>query len=144
MRQLFSEVGRAFIRAFVASLVTFLVGILAAPNLVDALALAVAALIASVDAGFKAVQVFIPKLTLAAHVPSAYVHIADAALRAFVATVLVLLPGVWVAPDFQTARSLFIGVIISALTAAVRAVQGLGTVGESPAPSRGIAPAGAA
>jgi len=52
------KVGLSFVRAFAASLIVLLPGILAAPDLSAAKGLAVAALIAAVTAGIRAIQHF--------------------------------------------------------------------------------------
>lgn len=52
--------------------------------------------------------------------------------RAFVGTLLVVLPAVWVAPDYDTAKGILFSGLVAAATAAVRVVQHVlqGTVTE--------------
>ena len=56
MESLLSAAGRAFLRAFVAALVVFAAGILAAPNLNRLVVLGVAALVGAFNAGVRALQ----------------------------------------------------------------------------------------
>lgn len=138
MTHLLSEAGRSFLRAFVGSLLVLLPGVLAAPNLNNAYGLGVAALIASVTAGIKVIQVYIPQLTFEAVVGKAYAAIVDSAARAFLGAFIVLLPGVLNAPDLSTSKTLITAALIAGVTAAVRALQGFLTPGDVPAPPKGI------
>lgn len=140
MSGLLSNAGRSFIRAFIASLIVLLPGILSAPNLSDVRGLATAAVISSIAAGLKALQVFIPQLSFAAFLDNAfYGAIVDSFVRAFLASGITLLLGVLSSPDLSLTRAALTGVLIGALAAAVRAVQGFMTTGEQPAPSTGFA-----
>lgn len=134
MRDLLSAMGRAFLRAFFASGVVLAVGVLSAPNLDAMLSLGVAALIASISAGLKAVQVFVPQLSIAGK----YGEVATVALQAGLAAFLVSLIGLLDAPEFGITRSLLIGAVIAVGTAILRALQGFFTVGESPSPGSGF------
>jgi hypothetical protein len=140
--QLLGAAGRAFLRAWIGSFVTLLLGVLAAPDLDQAYGLGVAALIASVAAGIRAIQEFVPQLSVAAYVDSAYATWVDSFLRAFIGALVITLPGVLNAPDFGTGKALAVAAIIGAVTAAVRAVQGLLTPGDVPAPQTGVRPVG--
>jgi len=135
VRGLLSAAGRAFLRAFVGSLLILLPGVLSAPNLDESFGLGVAALIASISAGVAAVQVFVPQLT----VPGRYGSIIADALRAFLATFLPLVTGVLSAPDLNTARAAGVAALVAAVTAAIRALQGYFTPGEHPNPQTGFA-----
>lgn len=138
MRHLLSEAGRSFLRAFAGSLLILLPGVLAAPDMGQVLGLATAAVIASLVAGFKAIQVFVPQLSFSAYVDGLAGALLDSFSRAFLASFLVLLEGVLAAPDFDAGKSLFVAALIAAVTAGVRAVQGLFTSGEEPAPNTGF------
>jgi hypothetical protein len=138
MAHLLSEAGRSFLRAFVGSLLILLPGVLASPNFATTRGLAIAALIASVTAGIKAIQVFVPQLTFEHVLNHAYAAIADSFARAFLGSLLVLLPGVLSAPDFSTGKGLFVAALIAAVTAGVRALQGFLTPGDVPAPQTGL------
>ena len=133
-KELLSSAGRAFIGAFVASGVALSTGILAAPNLNQAYALGVAALFASVAAGVKVLQEFVPQLRFGSYIPQPYGAYLDAFLQAGLGALLVSLVGVLNAPDLATAKSLFTAAIVGALMAAFRALQGLLTPGETPNP----------
>jgi hypothetical protein len=139
---LLAAAGRAFLRAFIGSFVTLLLGVLAAPNLDQAYGVGVAALIASVAAGIRAIQEFVPQLSLSGWIPNVYASWADAFLRAFVGSLVVTLPGVLDAPDFSTGKALAVAAVIGALTTAVRVIQGLLTPTETPVTGAGVTPAG--
>lgn len=133
-KELLSSAGRAFIGAFVASAIALSTGILAAPNLNEAYALGVAALFASIAAGVKVLQEFVPALRFGSYVPQPYGAWLDAFLQAALGAFLVLLVGVLNAPDLATAKSLLSAAVVGALMAGFRALQGLLTPGERPNP----------
>lgn len=141
MLHLLSEAGRSFLRAFVGSLVILLPGVLAAPNLDGAVALGIAALIASIAAGLKAIQVFVPQLTFAAVLPARFAVFAlwvDSFARAFISTLIVSLTGWLAMPTLDFSKSVVVALLVGALAAGVRAVQSLLTPGEPPNPQAGI------
>lgn len=131
-----SSAGRSFLRAFVGALIPLSIGILAAPNLDQAYALGVAALIASFTAGINTLQEFVPQVTFGA-LFGPYGKIADSFTRAFLGSLIVLLPGVLNAPDLSTAKGLGTAAIIGAFTAGIRAIQGFLTKGDVPSPASG-------
>lgn len=139
MLSLLSAAARAFLRAFFAALLIFAVGLMAAPNLDRIYLLGVSALLGAAAAGFRAVQAYVPKLSLVAYLGHPYGDWGDSFVQAFVASLLVTLIGILGAPDLNTARALAVAGIIGALNAGVRALQGVLTVGESPGPAVGIA-----
>jgi orotidine-5'-phosphate decarboxylase len=55
--------------------------------------------------------------------PSVVRTTAFSAARAFLGAIVVLLPGIWAAPDFGTAKTLAVAAVIAGGTAAVRVVQ---------------------
>jgi hypothetical protein len=133
-KELLSSAGRAFIGAFAVSVVTLSTGILAAPNLNEAYALGVAALFASLAAGIKVLQEFVPALRFGSYIAQPFGAYLDAFLQAALGTFLVLAVGVLSAPDLATAKSLATAAVVGALMAGFRALQGLFTPGESPNP----------
>lgn len=133
-KELLSSAGRAFIGAFAVSVVTLSTGILAAPNLNEAYALGVAALFASLAAGVKVLQEFVPALRFGSYIAQPFGALLDAFLQAAVGTFLVLFVGVLNAPDLETAKSLATAAVVGALMAGFRALQGLLTPGEQPNP----------
>jgi hypothetical protein len=133
-KDLLSSAGRAFIGAFAMSALALSTGILAAPNLNEAYALGVAALFASVAAGVKVLQEFVPQLRFGNYVPQPYGAWLDAFVQAGLGAFLVSVVGVLNAPDLATAKALLTGAVTGALMAGFRAVQGLLTPGESPNP----------
>lgn len=139
MLTLMSEAGRSFLRAFVGSIVILGPGVLAAPSFHQAVLLGMAAVVASIAAGLKALQVFIPKLSFKSisALGIYYVYV-DSFVRAFIAAFLTSIIGIFAMPTFGFSKSLIISVLIAAATAGVRAVQGLLTHGEPPAPSSGL------
>lgn len=138
MKKLLSAAGRAFIGAFAVSVLTLSTGILAAPNLDQAYALGVAALFASLAAGVKAIQVFVPQLSFGAFIRQPIGAYLDAFLQAALGALTVSLIGILNAPDLSTARALITAAVVGALMAGFRALQGLLTPGEQPAPGTGF------
>jgi len=135
MRGVLSAAGRSFLRAFVASVLVFAPGILAAPNLNEAYALGVAALVASFSAGLKALQVFVPALTIPA---GAYTELVNSFVRAALAAFFTSLVGVLDAPNLDFGKAVVVGLVTGALTAGIRAIQGVFTPGDEPAGDRGF------
>lgn len=133
-KELLSSAGRAFIGAFAVSAVALSTGVLAAPNLDQAFALGVAALFASVAAGVKVLQEFVPALRFGSYIPQPFGAYLDAFLQAAVGAFLVSVVGVLNAPDLATAKSLLTAAVVGALMAGFRALQGLLTPGEQPNP----------
>lgn len=141
MRATLSAAGRSFLRAFGASLLVLAPGILAAPNLDQSKLLGVAALLSSIAAGIRAVQVFVPQLSFSELLPDEYAGLGDyldSFARAFIGTFLVLLLGILDAPNFDAGKALLSGLLVGALAAGLLAVQKLWTDGEDPAPAVGI------
>lgn len=131
LKTVLEKAGLSFLRAFAVSALFLSTGVLNAANYSDAKALAIAAVFASLAAGLRAVQEFIPQLT------TGYA-IADSFLRAFLATLSASLIGLFTAPDLAFSKSILLAVLIAAGTAGLRAVQGLFTNGEGPAPNFGV------
>lgn len=138
MTNLLEKAGASFLRAFGAAVLVLAPGIFSAPDLNGAKLLAVAALFAGLAAGFKALQVFIPKLTFAAFIPQPFAAWVDSFVRAFLGAFIVSIIGFFVAPDLATWKAVLTAALVGALAAAFRAVQGLATKGESPAPTSGV------
>lgn len=138
MKSLLEKAGLSFLRAFGASVLVLSVGVLSAPNLNQSYALGVAALVASLAAGFKALQVLVPGVTFAAFVSQPWAAWTDSFTRAFLGAFIIGILGVLNAPDFATGKALAVAAIIGAVTAGVRALQGFVSAGESPAPSVGV------
>lgn len=138
MLHVLSTAGRAGIRAVVAAVIVYAAGIAAAPSL-DKLALfGVALLVAFFAAALRVIQAYLPALSLARYLGHPYGDWADAFLQAFIAALIVGLPGIAGAPNLSTAGALVVALILGALTTAARVVQGLLTVGEMPAPASGL------
>lgn len=140
MRTWLSAAGRSFLRAFGSSLIVLAPGILSAPTIRGAELLAVAGLGAAIAAGIRAIQAYVPSLTVAKYIGNGVGVYVDSALRAFVGSLCVTLPGVFMVNSLHTGTALATAAIIGAVTAAIRALQGSLTVGESPWPQSGIAP----
>lgn len=138
MTNLLEKAGASFLRAFGAALIVLAPGILSAPDLNGAKALAVAALFAALAAGFKALQVFIPGLTFAKFIPQPFAAWVDSFARAFLGAFIASVIGLFVAPDLATLKAAITAALIGALAAAFRALQGTTTKGESPAPASGV------
>ena len=128
----------SFARAFLVTFVMAVTGILAAPNVSAGVALSIAALLASIVAGLRAIQVFIPQLSFDALLPQPYAAWLDSFARAFLAALVVGAIGLLQAPNLPTDRSVYLAVLIGALSAGVRAIQGLLTSGDQPHEARGF------
>jgi len=134
MRELMSKAGRAFLRAFAVGIITYSTGVLAAPNLDEAYALGVAALAASLSAGFSAIQVFVPQLSFGGR----YGEYANEFVRASLGAFLVSIIGILNAPDLAFDKSVALAAFFGALAAGVRALQGYLTKGEFPHETKGF------
>jgi hypothetical protein len=138
VQKLLFAAGTAFLRAFGVTFLLAATGILAAPNVDAAVALSIAALIASIAAGLRTIQVFIPQLSFGSLVKQPIAGWLDSFTRAFLAALVTALTGWLAMPELPTDRSFWYALITGALAAGVRAVQGLLTPGESPAPETGV------
>jgi len=141
MLRLLSEAGRSFLRAFAGALVVLIPGILAAPDLNTGLAFGIAAVIASIAAGLKAVQVFVPALSFKSVLGgkfAPYYAIVDSFVRAFVAALITALLGILAMPTEQWGKALFVAALVGAVTAGFRTLQGVFTHGDVPAPESGM------
>src|ERR1044072_1487964 len=119
MRELLSKMGRSFLRAFAASVLVYSTGVLAAPNLNQAYALGVAAIVAALAAGLGAVNALVPQLTFG----GVYGAVAGSAVRAFIAAFLTGWIGILNAPDLSVTIAAVTAVVIPAATAALRVLQ---------------------
>lgn len=137
MTALLEKAGTSFLRAFGVSFLFFATGILSAPNGQAAWALSVAALAASLSAGLRAVQVFVPQLSFAGIFDQPLAAWLDSFFRAAIAAFIVTVTGWLAAPDLSTWKSVVLAASIGAVTAGVRALQGLLTKGENPNPAVG-------
>lgn len=138
MQKLLYAAGTEFLRVFGVTFLAFAAGILGATNLSSAVALSIAGLAASLAAGLRAVQVFIPQLTFASLLPQPYAAWTDAFLRAFLANFVAALAG-WLAdPNWKAWHAALLGILTGAAVAAVRALQGLLTPGETPKIPNGV------
>lgn len=134
MTVVLERAGAAFLRAFGAAILVYATGVLAAPDLNAALTLGAAALAASFAAGLRAIQVFVPAIStkgVLGDTPGAWV---DSFLRAFLAVLITAATGWLAAPDLTTWKAVATGAIVGAVAAGIRALQGLLTAGEQPAP----------
>lgn len=137
MQKLLYAAGTAFLRAFGVTFLFAATGLLTAPDQHAAVALSWAALVASIVAGLRAIQVFVPGLTVKTLFGPVVGAWADSFLRAFVAALITLLTGWLAAPNWTTWKAALLAVFIGAVTAGVRALQGLVTAGETPVPGNG-------
>jgi hypothetical protein len=138
MKTLLFAASTAFLRAFGVTFLFAATGLLAAPDQATAVALSWAALVASIVAGLRAVQVFVPALSFGALLGQPFGAWVDSFARAFLASLLTLTTGWLAAPDWTTWKAAGLAAILGAVTAGVRALQGLATPSESPAPDVGF------
>lgn len=132
LKKLVYEAGRAALKAFAGTFITFATGLLAATNLKEFTALAVAGLIASVVAAAKAVQVFVPRLSFAELVRQPYASWLDAFTIAGLSAFLVVFQGLSDAPDYEAKKALIVSAVIGGFQAGFRALEGFFTKGETP------------
>ncbi len=139
MTALLERAGASFLRAFGVAFLLLAPGILNAPDQTAAVALSVAALAASIAAGLRTVQEFVPFLTWAALVKQKMIAAwFDSFTRAFVGVFLTFWAGWFAAPEWSTWKSALLAALVGAGTAGLRALQGLLTQGENPAPGSGL------
>ncbi len=137
MKDILAGAGRRFLHAVAAALIVFVLGLLAAPDLIaDNVRLYGVAFLVAIGAAFlKFVSEVFPFFRVANYVSDKYkVYAAwlDAFLQAAVAAFVVTAPGIFNAPDLKTAGALAVAALIGALTAGVRAIEGLLTPEERP------------
>lgn len=137
MKEKLAAAGRRFLHATGAALIVFVLGLLSAPDLVlDNIYLyGVVFLVAIGAAALKFLAEVAPFLSLANHVPDKYriyAAWADAFLQAAISAFVVTAPGIFDAPDLKTAGALAVAAVLGALTAGVRAIEGLLTPAERP------------
>lgn len=138
MKNVLAQAGREFLRAFGAALVILAPGVLAAPNLDQMFLLGVGALAAAIAAGLKAIQAFVPQLSFAEFISQPLAAWLDAFVRAFVAALLVFVIGMLSAPELAFEKAAIVAALVAALSAGFRALEGLLTQGEQPAPGTGV------
>jgi hypothetical protein len=138
MEKLLFAAMTAFGRAFGITFLFAATGLLAAPNLDAARSLSWAALAASLVAGFRAVQVFVPQITFAKIVAQPYAAWLDSAVRSGVAAFITGITGWLASPDLSTWKAALLGIGVGVGTAIVRALQGLLTPSDSPKPGTGL------
>lgn len=109
-------------------------GILAAPNINQAAALAGAASIAALVAGVRALRVFVPGLSKAIsdalNVPIAYAEVVLTGVTTLLVGFIALVEGVLSAPDLEASRAVALAGMLAIGTALVRVVQAFLTPGE--------------
>jgi len=135
VKDILAGAGRRFLHTAAAAFIVFILGLLAAPDLIgDNLRIyGLAFLIALGAAALKFIAEVAPFVSVSHYVPEKYkVYAAwvDAFLQAGIASFVVNAPGVFNAPNLKTAGALAVGVLIGALTAGVRAIEGLLTPSE--------------
>lgn len=143
MKDILAAAGRRFMHAAAAAFIVFILGLLAAPNLVlDNLRVyGVVFLVALGAAALKFLAEVVPFFSLVNYVPERYriyAAWADAFIQAAVAAFVVAAPGVFDAPDLKTAGAIAVAALVGALTAGVRAIEGLLTPAERPATVRAL------
>lgn len=134
MRAILSAAGRAAGRDFLVSFLALATGILAAPNLHQAAALAGAASIASTIAAVRAVRVFAPGISAGIakmlHVPTAMAEVVLTGITTVVVGFIDLSLGVLSAPDLHAARAAGLAGLLGIGTALVRLLSAFLTPGE--------------
>lgn len=134
MRVILSAMGRAAIRDFLIAFLALATGILAAPNVDQAAALAGAASIAGLVAVVRGVRVFIPQLSEALakliHAPVAYAEVILTLITTALVGFIALAEGVLSAPDLGAGKAAALAGILAIGTGIVRVLQAFLTPGE--------------
>lgn len=134
MRTILSAAGRAFLRDGAIAFLALATGILSAPNLNQAAALAGAASIAAIIAGVRAIRVFVPGISKGLAdtlgVPNAYAEVVLTGITTLLVGFIALAEGVLSAPDIATGKAAALAGILAIGTALVRVVQAVLTPGE--------------
>lgn len=130
MKEKLAAAGRRFFHAATAAFFVFLMGLLAAPNLVadNVRIYGVVFLGAIGAAALRFVAEVFPYVSVAQYVPERYrVYAAwiDAFLQAGVSFFVLNAEGIFNAPDLKAAGALAVAALIGAITAGVRALEGL-------------------
>ncbi|MEM3041055.1 MAG: hypothetical protein QXU32_02520 [Nitrososphaerales archaeon] len=133
-----SGAGRAFLAAFGSTLLLLATGVLTAPDVATAQVVAVAALIASVSAGVKALVSWVPLLSFRSLLPQPLAAWVDAFVQGFVGALLVGLANWLDAGDVSNYNTALTAIFVGALVAGVRVLQGLLTEGEYPLLEKGF------
>lgn len=137
MKEKLAAAGRRFLHTAGAAFIVFILGLLAAPDLVldNLYVYGVVFLVAIGGAALKFIAEVFPFVSVAQYVPEKYRVYAgwlDAFLQAGVSAFIVVAPGIFDAPDLKTAGALAVAAVLGALTAGVRAIEGLLTPAERP------------
>lgn len=135
MKDHLAAAGRRYLHTALAAFIAFVLGLLAAPDLIaDNLRIYGLVFLVALGAGaLKFIADILPYFSLQNYVPEkyrVYAAWADAFLQAAVSTFVVEAPGIFNAPDLNAARAAAVAVIVGALTAGVRAIEGLLTPAE--------------
>jgi len=138
-KEVLSAAGRAFLIAFGASALALMSGVSESPNLDQAFALGVAALFASIAAGIKAIQVYVPQVSFGVYIKQPFGAWLDAFIQGAIGAFLVSAFGILNAPDLGvTWKAAVVAAIVGALQAGIRALQGAVTAGETPFEDVGV------
>ena len=137
-KEVFSSAARAFAIAFGSSALVLAPGVLDAADSSTAVALGISALIAALAAGVKAIQEFVPQLSVGSYVKQPFGAWIDAFLQGGIGAFLVVLFDWLNAGDVTNWKTWIVAAVIGAVQAGLRAVQGAVTKGEDPAPQTGF------
>lgn len=134
MRVILSAMGRAAVRDFLIAFLALATGILAAPDIDQAAALAGAASIAGLVAVVRGLRVFVPQLSQAlasaSGAPLAYAEVVLTGITTFLIGFLALAEGVLSAPSLGGAKAAAVAGMLAIGTALVRVIQAFLTPGE--------------
>ena len=145
MKDVLAAAGRRFIHVELAAIIVFAIGIVNAADESTRAALYAGLIVATVAALIAALKQVAPVLSWSALLPAdaspwekTVAAWADAFTQAFIGSFVATITGWLAAPDLSTWHTILVGALIGAFTAAMRALEGLLTNGELPAPRLGF------
>lgn len=146
MKAKLAAISRRFMAVFIVTFVPLFSAALnningQIPDYAAFYASSIAAAVAGVAAALKALQEFVPQLSLGSllGLPQPFAAYVDAFVQGGLGAFLVSISGYLERADFSAWHSALIAIIVGALTVGWRAVEGLLTQGESPRPDSGMA-----
>jgi hypothetical protein len=138
MRAILEQAGRAALRVIAAGLLAIAIQVTGTHSLHDAAVLAIPALIALIASVLTVFGKYVPEITFDHYIPKPFGAMLDAFFHAGVGTLIVGLSGWLQKGSLSGWHAILLAIIIGALNAGLRAVEGAFTKGQSPFAASGI------